>query len=464
VRRISIHVKLTAWYFVTMAVILVVYAISSFGLMRASMLHALDHELHYKMSEVLEFLDTHEMTTREQFDRAFSATSDSSIVGVFVQITDDHGVLLYESDVLSWHRVPILPPPPADGTTALYTTHGHGWPVRVISKRVNVNGTLEDVRVIEPMRDMVGSFRFYQMYLLLLTPIALLISTSFGFWMSRRALLPVERIRQQAEAIDPSDLTTRLQVPATSDELSRLTITLNAMLGRIERSFRSIHQFTADASHELRAPLAFIITAADVSLRKERTREELTEVLRKISRESKRMAQLVEDLLQLARADAETSKRDLAPVDVCEVLHELESDLKASAAKKNLLLQIKTPETPLHAVADSSDLRRLLVILADNAIKYTEQGSITLSVADQKTELQISVADTGIGIAPDALPHLFERFWRADQVRSRAEGGAGLGLSLAQQIAARNHATITVTSEPEKGSCFTLHIKKSASK
>lgn len=461
-RRIPIHVRLAIWYFLALSVILVSFAISSFWLMRASMLHALDRELHYKMSEVLEFLESHEMNSRAQFDRAFSATSDSSIVGVFVQITDDKGALLYQSDVLTWHRTPLMPPPPPDGHIVIATRHGHGWPLRYIAKRIVVNGTVEDVRVIEPMRDLVVAFHDYQFYLFLLTPLALILTTSIGYWMSRRALRPVERIRLQAEAIVPADLTTRLEVPATSDEISRLTVTLNAMLGRIEQSFRSIQQFTADASHELRAPLAFIMTAAEVSLRRERKREELEETLRKITRESRRMAHLVENLLQLARGDMQSQKEELIAVPLNELLRELAEDFAQPSASKGLTLALNMPEHELRALGVSADLRRLFVILVDNAIKYTEAGSIHLQLVEAGAELAFTVTDTGIGVDAEALPHLFERFWRADKVRSRALGGAGLGLSLAQQIALRNQATITVTSEVGKGSAFTVHMKKAA--
>ena len=181
--------------------------------------------------------------------------------------------------------------------------------MRVASKRVVVGGTALTVHVVEPLRDVLNSLGEYSMYLAFLMAAVLVLTTTAGYWMSRRALAPVEEIRQEAEAIDPADLTTRLRVPPTDDELARLARTLNSMLTRIEDGFRSVQQFTADASHELRAPLALIITAGDVSLRRERSREELTETLRKIVREARRMSRLVEDLLALARGDAHGAKQ-----------------------------------------------------------------------------------------------------------------------------------------------------------
>ena len=383
---------------------------------------------------VVPFIESHSLNSREQFARVFANSSDSSIVGVFVQVTDDQSNVVYASDILRSHRVPALSPGVPTGSVSLTTVGQSGWPVRAASKHVVVGGTGLTVHVVEPLRDMLGSLREYALYFSLLIPLALILTTTVGYWMSRRALAPVEQIRKQAEAIDAADLTTRLKVPESDDELSRLAQTLNVMLSKIEAGFRSVERFTADASHELRAPLALIITAGEVSLRHERSREQLAETLQKIVREARHMSKLVENLLALARGDGQALGAESVPVDLALLLRELCTELAPAAHAKGLELTATIPDNEVYALGETTDLRRLFLILVDNAIKYTEAGSINLSLTSNDAHVKVTVRDTGIGIEQDALPHVFDRFWRADKVRSRSEGGAGLGLSLASQI------------------------------
>lgn len=447
-----------AWYLLSLAVIVGLFVGGSWLAMRASMYRAIDRDLGYRMRTVVPFIESRGLTTHQQFEREFVASADSPVVGVFVQITDKRGEILYQSDVLQSHRVPALPA--ATGTEpTIGSLTERGWPVRFISQRVTVAGTDLTIHVVEPLRDLLGAIREYQLYLMVLIPLALVLTTTAGYWLSRRALAPVEQIRQEAEAIDPADLAARLRVPQTDDEVMRLAQTLNAMLERIEGGFRSIERFTADASHELRAPLALITTAAEVSLRRERTAEELKEVLRKVVREARHMANLVENLLDLARGDARQRHMEMAPVDVAGLLRELDAELKPAAEVKGLTLTAEVPEGDARVQGESTQLRRLFLILMDNSIKYTERGSVEVGLGREGGEVVVRVADSGIGIEKDSVGHVFDRFWRADKVRSRAEGGAGLGLSLAAQIVQRHGGTIAVESEVGNGSVFTVRLK-----
>ena len=457
-KRLSIQVRLAAWYFLSVAAIIVLFAACSWYALKASMYHSIDRDLGYRMAVVVPFIESHSLNSREQFAKEFANSSDSSIVGVFVQVTDDQFNVVYASDVLVSHRVPALPPAVPGGSVSLTTVGQKGWPVRAASKHVIVGGTGLTVHVVEPLRDMLGSLREYALYFSVLIPLALILTTTVGYWMSRRALAPVEQIRKQAEAIDAADLTTRLKVPESDDELSRLTQTLNAMLSKIEAGFRSIERFTADASHELRAPLALIITAGEVSLRRERSREQLTETLHKIVREARHMSKLVENLLALARRDGQSLSAEPVPVDLTALLRDLCSELAPAAHAKGLELASTIPNHEIQAMGETTDLRRLFLILIDNAIKYTEVGLINLSLTSNDAHVTVTVRDTGIGIEQDALPHVFDRFWRADKVRSRSEGGAGLGLSLASQIVQKLGGTISVESEAGRGSSFTVQL------
>jgi heavy metal sensor kinase len=457
-KSLTIQLRLTAWYFLSLAIIVALFAGGSWFAMKASMYHSIDRDLRYRVDSVVPYIESHSLNTQEQFSKVFTRSSDSSIVGVFVQVTDEQSTILYESVLLSAHRVPVLAPGAPDGSVSITTVGTHGWPVRVASKRLMVGGTILTVHIVEPLRDLMESLREYGLYLTLLIPIALLLTTTAGYWLSRSALAPVEQIRQQAESIDPADLTTRLPVPPTNDELAKLGQTLNAMLTRIEAAFRSIERFTADASHELRAPLALILTAGEVSLRRERSREELAEVLRKIVREARHMSNLVENLLDLARGDARRRHTELAPVDVAAMLRDLFAELTPAAGKKGLSLTAAVPDHEVRVIGEATELRRLFLILTDNAIKYTEAGSIHLALGSEGGQVNVTVSDSGIGIEESSIPHVFDRFWRADKVRSRSEGGAGLGLSLASQIVQRNGGTLSVKSELGKGSTFIVHL------
>jgi signal transduction histidine kinase len=325
----------------------------------------------------------------------------------------------------------------------------------VASQRIQVSGASLTVHLVEPLRDTFTALREYTLDLCGLVLTALLLITTGGYFLSNRALAPVERIRQEAEAIDPNHLTSRLLVPHVDDELKHLAETLNAMLARIEGGFVTIQQFTADASHELRAPLALIITAAEVTLRRERSTAEFKETLRRITLEARRMSKTIEDLLLLARGDTDHSS-EAEQVDIQLIVEEVCEQFAPIAAAKQLSLRLAPSADRVWAKARGTDVRRVLVILLDNAIKYTESGSISVRLAREKERVELSVSDTGIGISSEDIPLIFNRFWRADRVRSRGAGGAGLGLSLATQIMTRLAGEIKVTSQPRQGSRFTV--------
>jgi signal transduction histidine kinase len=219
-------------------------------------------------------------------------------------------------------------------------------------------------------------------------------------------------------------------------------------------------QFTADASHELRAPLTLIHTAAEFSLRRERSREELLDAMRKILRESGRTSRMVDDLLLLARADSGSDVSALVPVDLCVSARSAVEQAMSLAEPKAVVVNTRIPAASILVEGDEAALSRLCLILLDNAVKYGNPGGkIDFEVAVEDADVVVRVADTGVGIAPEELPHIFDRFWRADKVRSRSMGGAGLGLSIAQWIVRRHHGSITVRSEPGKGSQFLVRLR-----
>jgi signal transduction histidine kinase len=231
------------------------------------------------------------------------------------------------------------------------------------------------------------------------------------------------------------------------------------MLERIEGAFRRITQFTADASHELRTPVTLIRTRAEVTLRKSRQDREYQDALGEILHESERMSALIENLMVLARADTGTETLHFRKVNLCEIAQRASAQGSTLSAVRQLTWSDKIPDTPVWVNADPDSLARLLLILVDNAVKYTpERGSVGLLVSTSNGHAAVEVYDTGIGIGEADLPHIFERFYRADRARSRDSGGAGLGLSIGQWIARAHHAEISIKSASNEGSCFEVRL------
>lgn len=288
-------------------------------------------------------------------------------------------------------------------------------------------------------------------------PLTLAFAAGGGFFLARRALKPVDQITQQAQTIEEADLSQRIEVKA-KDELGRLASTLNEMIDRLEKAFKRQQQFTSDASHELRAPLAIIEAESTLMLQKDRTNSEYRQSLETISQEAHRIAHIVDQLLTLARADAGKEKLTLKEVNLNELISELSSDIEILCRDKGLEFQLNQVED-LVVNGDDVKLRQLFLNLLDNAIRYTPSGgSISVSVYREGQMAVVSISDTGIGISREDLPHIFDRFYRVDKVRSPNKGGSGLGLAISRQIAEAHRGKIEVQSEVGKGSIFSVFL------
>jgi len=288
-------------------------------------------------------------------------------------------------------------------------------------------------------------------------PLTLAFAAGGGFFLARRALKPVDQMTQQAQAIEETDLSQRIEVKA-KDELGRLASTLNEMIGRLEKAFKRQQQFTSDASHELRAPLAIIEAESTLMLQKDRANSEYRQSLETISQEAHRIAHIVDQLLTLARADAGKEKLTLKEVNLNELISELCSDIEILCRDKGLEFRLNRVED-LVVNGDDTKLRQLFLNLLDNAIRYTSSGgNIAVSVYREGQMAVVSISDTGIGISQEDLPHIFDRFYRVDKVRSPSEGGSGLGLAICRQIAEAHGGKIEVQSEFGKGSTFSVFL------
>jgi heavy metal sensor kinase len=290
-------------------------------------------------------------------------------------------------------------------------------------------------------------------------PILLLISSMGGYWISRRALKPVDQITSTARSIGIRNLSERLPVTDSSDELQRLAETCNEMLERIESAVKRLKQFTADASHELRGPLSLTRTVAEVALRNPGADELSREAFRDIVEESVKASELLDQMLLLARADVEQVGMEMSAVDLGWVLQEAYGMAEKIAEEKGLELTLSSSEHANFEVMGSfSSLRRLLWIVLDNALKYTNTpGRVCVSLCAEGLHAVVRISDTGISISDADLPYIFDRFYRADPSRSKVEGN-GLGLSIAKWIADVHHAEMLVSTKAGAGTLFTIRL------
>ena len=456
----SLGFRLSAWYFLVFACGIAAFSVAAWFAMRASLYHAIDEALQDRVRGVQTFMEKQisSLSIPEIRDE-FREHSVLGPGGDLFQVCDGTGQLLYRSIPLESNNVPVALPGVLSAPR-FETLPVQGHLLRFYSQRISVNGKAYTVQVAATVDEALEALQRFRVILALVAPLLLIAAIAGGYWISRRALAPVDEISRAAQRISIENLTDRLQVPQTGDQLQRLSETLNEMLARLEASIRRMRQFTADASHELRAPVSLIRTTAEVAaLKRDRPANEYLEALDDILEEAERTSQVVDSLMLLARTDSGKESLDCVPVDACTIVRDAAEQGERLARNRGVDFILDLPSAPVPIQADAEALRRALLILMDNAAKYTARGgSIRVGVTRRDRFAIASVADTGIGIAPQDLPRLFDRFWRADRARSREQGGAGLGLSIAKSIVEMHGGSISVRSEPGKGSVFTIRV------
>jgi heavy metal sensor kinase len=335
-------------------------------------------------------------------------------------------------------------------------------PLRVRSQAVEIAGQPYTIQAAAPLHDLQQGLRDSLWVLIPTFPLVLLLASAGGYWMSRKALAPVDQITHAARTISADDLSKRIETPATGDELERLAATLNDMIERLESAFRRVNRFTADASHELRTPLAVIRTTAEVALRGSDAGGAHRDALEQILAELERTSHLVENLLLIAKADAGKPRFARRPVDAVAAAREACAQAAVLAKEKDIRLDVRLPDRQLWVAGDFQALRQLFLILLDNAVKYTHAGGrCEVSVTERDDAVVSTVTDSGIGIAASDLPLIFDRFYRVDSARHR-QRGAGLGLSIGRTIVEAHGGEIGVTSEVQRGSSFEFRLPKAA--
>ena len=352
-----------------------------------------------------------------------------------------------------------LPP----GSLVLRGSHGFKFefnsgvagPARNLVREFQLNGENFSLEVGAPTGAMQHTLDLLRLLLFALIPVVVAIAAVGGAWLSRRALKPVQDLTAAALTISIENLSERLPVPESGDELARLSEALNAMLARLEKAVQTLSQFVADASHELRTPLAVIRTTAELALRRARDAEFYRGSLREVVLEAERMTRLVEDLLILARSDAQTVDMPMTALDLREVLANAAAEMESLAEARQIRLRLSGESAQISG--NEPALHRLFLLLLDNALKFSKSGSeVLLRVESSEDRVSATVQDFGTGIAAGDLRHIFERFYRGDP--SRCGEGHGLGLALAQAIARIHGASIDVVSAPGEGSSFCVRF------
>jgi len=466
----SIRFRLTAWYAILLIGVLVGVGVLLSVLVERNLREDVDQRLVKTGGKILREIRVRPGYERGEFSGYIPSLDPLASPGQVVQIYDVSGKLLASTGVSGHKQLPAAPLDESEPRPIFETSRFDSMSVRtihipMITERDGVFvGSIIVGESLEPLERTVGLLK----KLLLFIGVGGVLLAAVGGWvLAGRSLRPVDRITATAAAIAADadsgrSLSTRLDVPDTGDELARLSATFNYMLDRLEQTFSSQRRFIADASHELRTPLTAIRGNLDVLARQATATggatSDFAEALADLRQESARMSRLIEDLLTLIRTEAVPDDRARRPQPVRLDLVAQDAVRTASSLTQGQQLTVSATR-PVTIVGDRDRITQLLLILLDNAIRHTPaSGEITVNVEAAGTNAKLTVRDTGEGIAPEHLPHIFERFYRADRARDRATGGTGLGLSIAQAIARSHGGDISVQSIPGQGSTFTVTV------
>jgi heavy metal sensor kinase len=476
----SVRVRLTLWYTAVLTLVLIVLSLITYFIFWRSTVQRSDANL-YELSEA--FLTTLNAEVKDQ------SGPDSLKLAGQVAITEhrfrDHIFAIFDTAgniVVSSQDVP--PAAPATSSSAAGALSSHSFQrfldassrserlfgevtggedgYRGFARHFSSGGTtyiLVILRSLHPQQEMLEEITSTFAWVI---PIAIVLASLGGYFLARKSLAPVVAMSSQAGRIGAANLHQRLAVQNDRDELGHLARSFNSLLDRLSQSFERQQRFMADASHELRTPVAILRGEAEVALSQQsRSLEEYRESLGVLHQEAERLTHIVEDLFTLTRADA--GQYPLQPRDfyLDELVGECVHSARTLALAKKISLNFEeASESPIRA--DESLVRRMILNLLDNAIKYTSDGGrVTVTCRRAGEEYVLSIMDTGGGIPADLQPRIFERFFRADKVRSRAEndgGGAGLGLSISRWIAEAHHGRLELTRSDSIGSTFTAYL------
>jgi heavy metal sensor kinase len=452
--------RLTGLYVVLLLGALLLFSAGTYLTVRAALMENFDEVLVDQASLVAQAIDIEDGLPELKQEVLLSGHRNDDH---FTRLYAINGMLIFD-DTTDGPRVPDLPATISSalqGEKTLTQVESEGNALRVATFPIFYKGRIAGVlQVGVSLDDIERTLRILLIVLLVMAPITVLLSSGGGLFLANRALAPIDAITRTAQRISAQNLSGRISSTGPDDEVGRLARTFDTMLARLEEAFKQQRQFAADASHELRTPLTAIIGQIDVALGWPESAEYYRATLVGVREQAQRLIRLASDLLFLARADVQPAASAAEAIDLASLLPAVIAQMEPLASARQQTIQLQT--SPRGNIFGNEDqLIHLLLNLVDNAIHYTPSGGkITLSCAESNGMALISVSDTGPGIAPEHLPHLFDRFYRVDRGRSRAQGGSGLGLAIAQSIAHLHGGELTVVSTVGQGSTFTVRLPK----
>jgi two-component system OmpR family sensor kinase len=475
----SVRIRLTLWYTAVMTLVLVVLAGATYLVLRQEIVRRADAQAIELADSFLSTVDAEmgDATKPDSVDEGIAAAiSEHRFRDVVFVVFDPQGDLL---GVSASYRQPGRSTDPSREmlasvlrplllTSGMFrTVHLGGRQYRSYARHFSVAQQAATLIVLQSLyhqneflETLAGTFG-------IVIPLTIVLAGAGGYLLARRSLWPVVAMSAQASRIGAENLYQRLEVENPLDELGQLAGSFNELLDRLNRSFERQKRFVADASHELRTPVAILCGEADVTLAQaNRTEQEYREALQILGEEARRLKHIVEDLFTLARADAGQHPLAVSDFYLDELAAECSKNVRTLASAKNISVSCESQqELPIRA--DEGLLRRMLLNLLDNAIKYTaEGGSVSLRCGSENGRYRLSFEDSGPGIPTDLQSRIFERFFRADKARSRREsdgGGAGLGLAIAAWIAEAHGGKVELTRSTSTGSVFTVFLPKASS-
>jgi heavy metal sensor kinase len=455
----SVRTRLTLWYAGVLGLSLIAFALLIY--------YAAAAIFHQRQDETLRSTaQTVASAYLEEFEEQHSLAKAGEVVLVeltfpnhFVEVIDNNGRPIAWSKNLSGNvfTMPSLTLAQAQAkNSSMATIDG----LRVAVVPLSSNQNIGFAAVAEPLSVIEDGQRQLRRDFFAGVPLVLILASAGGYFLARKSLAPIASMNSQTQRISAENLSQRLDVTSPRDELGRLATTINDLLARLENSFKEQQRFIADASHELRTPLAVLRGETEVALAKRRTADEYQQSLSLIQEEAEQLSRIVEDLFILARQPIDAPARLMKErVSLNETVNDCARAAQVLATRKGVRLTTESNSAAIDLNGDRELITRMILNLLDNAVKYTPAGGeISLALTRQNGNAEIVVRDTGIGIAEADRQRVFDRFYRVDKARSRALGGAGLGLSIVRWIVEVHGGDIRIDSAPGRGSTFTVDL------
>ncbi len=452
----SFRLRLTLWYLGCFATLFVGLTAGLYGVLSRELVARLDERLVLQAGTVASlFQDEMDETHGDRPNSAHEAVSNMRLGASKAAVVEGVSVLAasgpFDAGGLARRA----------GGAAESSFEAGG--LRVAVQRVQVGARTFATVAAQPLDGVEADLAAIRHALYLALPLILALAGAGGYWFAARSLAPLDAMAAQASRIGAGNLDARLAIGDAAAELTTLAGSFNELLGRIDQSFEGMRRFVADASHELRTPVAVIRGEADVALANERSAAEYRESLAIILDESRRLSVLVDDLLNLARADAGRVKLRTQPFYWNDLVSECCRSMQSLAAARNIELVYRAAADAPDLAFDGDEelLRRMTLNLLDNAIRYTPAGGrVSAEIEGRADGVLLRISDTGIGIPAEDAAHVFERFFRADKARSRENGGFGLGLAIVKWIAESHRGVVELASRPGVGSVFTVTLPR----